>query len=66
MTVNSYRVIEAADTATLEKDVMAAIKQGWQPQGGVAVFRYVWTDRHGDEECEWMFAQALVLPDVGA
>lgn len=35
--IQSYQVIGGTDRRTLQQDVNAAIQQGWQPLGGVAV-----------------------------
>lgn len=55
----TYRLIDAETLDELEKQVNAAIAEGWLPLGGVQVL----LDRHNDCQgmpvVEWDFHQAL-------
>jgi hypothetical protein len=51
----------AGDTLTqLENAVNALLRQGWIPQGGIAVVAYVDNDRNGFPQVNKEYFQALV------
>lgn len=51
-----YRLIEAKDLEGLEREVNAALADGWRPQGGVCV-------ANSEQTYNWWYYQALVFDD---
>ena len=52
--IKEYKVVEATSRSELEREVNSLIRQGWQPQGGIA---------YSSPKSEWYqinFLQALV------
>ena len=56
--ITDYKVISEYGTDALSKKVMSAIRNGWQPLGGVSAF--VHTINSSTGQTGQMFSQALV------
>lgn len=60
--VIDYCVIDADTIEQLTQIVKARLKEGWQPQGGIAFLRFV-VIVMGREQSRYMYLQALVKTD---
>lgn len=61
--MTNYGLVTAESSEELATKVLEAMRDGWQPQGGVAVIYTTWTNaRKGYEEGAYKFVQAMVKP----
>jgi hypothetical protein len=56
----NYRIVTAPDEAQLARNVQHFIKDGWAPQGGVAMWAQIVV---GGKQAEWAQAMTKALPE---
>ncbi len=54
--IQSYKIVSADNETTIEVEVAALLKRGWQPQGGIAFIPET-------TESKMWYAQAMTLDD---
>jgi hypothetical protein len=55
-----YVVLHADSAEELDQLVSEWIAEGYEPQGGVSVTAYEWSEKKGFKEYSFMWAQAMV------
>jgi hypothetical protein len=58
-----YKLVQGQSPAQLETNVSAALAEGWEPQGGVAVSAWEFTTEGQADYTQKTYVQAMIRRD---